>query len=325
MKTRHIVLLAAALLMATPAITTLTGCGGGNGGPFIGNQSINNLPVAFGNGQFGQLDLGIANRAINAVLRVLPTPVPLVGKANSIAAQALPQLPEGTYTGVGTIDSSGNFSITFDLVAPAPDIVITGKVPTLSSTGSYTVTVSGQSVSGTFPSLGQNTPTPTASGTPTATATPIPNGDRIAGTLSGKTGANVTGAAFDQPLKSSTVSNTPGQRIFSAIYEDRAGTLWRSISLEVQPTVNLAAGQDFSLSNTGGSISYFEALNSNPSGTAKNWDSISGTLHIDSVQNGIVRFTVLNARLQARVGDQATGSFTLSGTGQARTSFGTGG
>ncbi len=311
MKTRNIVILAAALLMAAPAITTLTGCGGGNG-VSIGNRSINNLPIAFGNGQNGQLDLGIANGAVNAVLRVFPPPPPLLGKAGKISAQALPFIPAGTYTGTGTINSSGAFTISFDLVAPVPDITITGTVPTLSSTGGYTITVGGQSVSGTFPSLGQNTPTPT----PTSTT------DRITGTISGQSGANVTGATFDMPLKSSTVRNTPSPRIFSAIYEDRSGTLFRSISLEVLPTVDLAAGQNFSLAAGNGSFSYFEAQNSNPGTTAKNWDSISGTLHIDSVQGDIVRFSIQTARLQARTGDQSSGSFTISGSGQARTSFG---
>lgn len=320
-RTRHWILLGAALLVGAPAITTLPGCGGGSSGPQL--QLFENLRIDFGNGQTGLLDLSVRGTAITGRLDVANNPAAQV-RPRVVVGTPLPfTLPEGSYLITGSFDAPRSFTVTGTVVTlPANfNFTITGTVPTTSSEGSYSFTAKGQTVTGTIPALGSPTATPTG----TATSTPIPNTDRITGNIITPFNSNVTAISFDLPLKSSTVRDTT-PRIFSAIFEDRSGVLFRSIVFEVRPSLDLAAGQSFSLAGgaSAGSISYFEAPNSNPSGGAKNWDSISGTLNITSVQGDIVNFTIANARLQARGTDAATGSFTINNvTGRARRSFGT--
>jgi hypothetical protein len=149
MKFRHIALLAGALLIASPIITVLPGCGGGGSGPSLPAQTINDLPINLGNGQTGELDLTISvipasgTGQVNAVLQVNPDGQP-----------GTQRIPAGTYNGVGTIDTSRNFSVIFDLPEPPGDLTMTGRIPTTSQTGTYTVRVGNLSQSGTFPALG---------------------------------------------------------------------------------------------------------------------------------------------------------------------------
>lgn len=328
MRTKNWILLGAVLLFGAPVVTTLPGCGGSNSGS--GVRIFNDLLIDLGNGQNGLLDLTINGTTLNGRLDVsnqVANPLNKGLKAENPASnqpKALDfQLPPGAYilsgtfnpprgfTAQGTFQNSGGQTVNF---------TITGQVPTTSDEGSYTFTALGQSVTGTIPRIGQSTPTPV----PTATSTPVSNGDTIAGGISSVINSNVVATSFNLPLIRSTARNT-APRLFSAVFERTDVAIRRSIVFEVLPNVDLAAGQSFSLAGTGSNriLTYFEADNANPSGTAKNWDSISGTLRIDSVQGDRINFTITNARVQARGTDQATGSFTLNATGHARLSFGT--
>ncbi len=318
MKLRNLILLGAALMIAVPAITTLPGCGGGNSG--VNTQIFNGLPLNLGNGQTATLNLNIVASALTGTL-VVPAPLLLQGAVTPPKAIAF-TIPPGTYNLTGTFTSPRGFTANGsyqDSNGLTVNFTLTGQVPTTSSEGTFTFTAAGQSVTGTIPRIGQSTPTPTA--------TPTTNADVITGNISGVLNSNVTTTGFNLPLKSSTARNTT-PRIFSAIYEKADVAITRSISLEVIPTIDLAAGQNYSLANTAGagSFGYFEGDTGNLSGTAKNWDSTSGNLHIDSIVGDKINFTVTNVRLQARGTDRATGSFTIAtASGQARTAFGTAG
>jgi hypothetical protein len=326
MRTRNWILLGAALLFGAPVVTTLPGCGGGGSGS--GVQVFNDLRIDLGNGQNGLLDLTVNGTRLNGRLDVSNQAANPLNKAlkaenpDSNQPKALDfQLPPGAYilsgtfnpprgfTAEGTFQNAGGQSVNF---------TITGQVPTTSDEGSYTFSALGQSVTGTIPRIGQNTPTPTA------TATPVTNGDTIVGNITGAVNSNVVATGFNMPLKNSRVRNTE-PRLFSALYAGTDVAIRRDITFQLAPASDLATGQSFSLAGTGTNriLSYFEADNMNPSSTAKIWDSISGTLRIDSIQGDRINFTITNARLQARGTGQATGSFTLSATGQARVTFGT--
>ncbi|HEY0076395.1 MAG TPA: hypothetical protein VGB77_20015 [Abditibacteriaceae bacterium] len=326
MRTRNWILLGAALLFGAPVITTLPGCGGGGSGS--GVQLFSDLRLDLGNGQRGLLDLAVngttltgrldvSNQAANPLNKVLKAENPASNQPKALNFQ----LPPGAYILSGTFNPPRGFVANGTYQNSSGqnvDFTITGQIPTTSDEGSFTFTALGQSVSGTIPRIGQNTPTPTA------TATPVTNGDTIVGNITGVVNSNVVATGFNMPLKSSRVRNTV-PRLFSAVYEGTDVAIRRGITFQLAPASNLATGQSFSLAGTSTNriLSYFEADNANPSGTAKSWDSISGTLRIDSIQGDRINFTITNARLQARGSDQATGSFTISATGQARVSFGT--
>ena len=326
MRTRSWVLLGAALLFGAPVVTTLPGCGGGSGS---GVQLFNDLPLNLGNGQNGLLDLtvngttlsgrlDVSNQAANALNTGLKAENPSSHQPKALSFQ----IPPGAYLLSGTFSPPRNFEAqgTYqNSNGQSINFTITGRVPTTSDEGSYTFAALGQSVSGTIPRIGQNTPTPTA----TATATPISNGDTVSGNITGALNSNVVATGFNLLLKSSTASNT-APRLFKAVYERTDVAIRRGITVEVTPPADLAAGQSFSLAGTATTrlLTYFEADNANPDATAKNWDSTSGTLRIDSIQSDRINFTITNARLQARSTGAATGSFTLNATGQARVSFG---
>lgn len=315
MRLKNFILLGAALMLAVPAVTTLPGCGGGNSG--VNTQIFNGLPLNLGNGQTATLNLTFTGNALTGTLVV---PQPLVLKGAVVGPKAINfTLPPGTYQLTGTFTPPRGFTANGsyqDGNGATVNFTLTGQVPTTSTEGSFTFTALGQSVTGTIPRIGQGTATPT----PTATT----NSDNISGDITNAFNSNVVATSFNLALQSSTARNT-APRIFTAIYNRTDVAIRRSISLEILPTLDLAVGQSYTLADhTIGSLTYFEADNANPSGTAKNWDSSSGLLTINSIQGDKITFTITNARLQARGTDAATGSFTINATGQARTSFGTG-
>ena len=166
MKFRTLVILAAGLMVAAPAITTLPGCSGG-GSP-LSLRVINNMALALGNGQTGQLSLTVRGTGITGTL-VIPTPPPSVGHPRAIAFT----IPPGTYNLAGTFTAPLGFDVTGSFVDSGGHTVaftVTGTLPTESATGTFTFTANGQSVSGTIPVLPTATPTPTSAGpTPTPT------------------------------------------------------------------------------------------------------------------------------------------------------------
>ena len=317
MKLKNLIVLGAALMVVAPAVTMLPGCGGGSGST-TNTQIFNGLPVNLGNGQSATLNLTFVGTALTGQLIV---PAPLLIK-NAVAPNAIAPIPPGTYNLTGTFAAPRGFTANGsyqDSNGLTVNFTLTGQVPTLSREGAFTFSAAGQSVTGTIPRLGQGNPTPTP--------TPIALADAIAGNITNPLNSNVTATGFNLPLKSSTARNA-SPRLFSAIYEKADVAITRGISLEVSPNVDLAAGQNYSLAQAAGtgSFSYFEGDNGNLSGTAKNWDSISGNLRIDSIVGDKISFTVLNVVLQARGTDRATGSFNItSASGQARTSFGVAG
>jgi hypothetical protein len=329
MRTRNWILLGAALLFGAPVVTTLPGCGGGGSGS--GVQLFSDLRLDLGNGQRGLLDLAVngttltgrldvSNQAANPLNKALKAENPASNQPKALNFQ----LPPGAYILSGTFNPPRGFVANGTYQnsnGQSVNFTITGQVPTTSDEGSYTFSALGQSVTGTIPRIGQNTPTPTA--TATATATPNPDGNTIVGNISSVVNSNVGSTAIFLPLSRSTVRNT-APRLFSAEFQHVDGPIRRTITFEIVPSANLAAGQSFSLAGTSNNrILTYSVDTTAPGSSARNWDSISGTLRIDSIQDDRINFTITNARLQARGTDPATGSFTLNATGQARVSFGT--
>ena len=166
MKLRKLVILAAGLMIAAPALTTLPGCNGGTSP--LSLRVINNMAMNLGNGQSGSLNLTVRGTGVTGTL-VIPTPPPSVGRPRAIAFQ----LPPGTYNLAGTFTAPLGFNVTGSFLDGGGQTVaftITGTLPTTTEPGSFTFTSNGQTVDGTIPVLPAATPTPTNVGpTPTPT------------------------------------------------------------------------------------------------------------------------------------------------------------
>ncbi|HEX8550335.1 MAG TPA: hypothetical protein VF681_02140 [Abditibacteriaceae bacterium] len=152
-----------------------------------------------------------------------------------------------------------------------------------------------------------------------AVVAPVTN--TLTGVISGAVGANVTPGNINLPLETSnTFVQTSGTRIFTAIFNDASRTTTRRFLMELRSPNDLAAGQTLTLGahGTNASIVFTEASRTDPTtGTGKHWVTAGGSVRIDSVVGNIVRFTLQNAKFQARSNSLSTGSFVLNGTGQA--------
>ena len=173
MKTRSVALWLGLLLLIAPALFTLSGCSGGSSGPTVGNGSLNGLSVAFGNGQIGELDLEPASGTVTSTLRVNPPPGSAANATDFSASAIQVMIPAGVYTGTGTIDGSGEFRVEFSPQVDSNRLIISGRVPTRSQGGRYTVSIGSQAFEGTFPALSSASPTPTAVPTATPTSAPV--------------------------------------------------------------------------------------------------------------------------------------------------------
>jgi hypothetical protein len=138
--------LAAGLFVcALPVCALVPGCGGGGDGAVVvptpgPGQSVS-APVNFGNGQTGTLNFVRNGNVLTGTLVVAQ---------GSTGSQVI---PAGTYEFTGTVNSQRNYEVTGTLPGQIGQFRVTGLFPTTTSTGTYTLTFSGQTITGILPVL----------------------------------------------------------------------------------------------------------------------------------------------------------------------------
>ncbi len=198
---KHTSLFAGALLTTTPLALLISGCGGGNGGGFLGgNPTATPVVTATATGtplatattvptgaQTSNFTLGNGQRAI--LTTVVGANNTLSGTIQILAPALISRSTKALTTSIkiGTFQITGTFSPPRGFQFTVTDggqtlFSMSGQLATATQTGSYTLNFNGQTDSGIIPTLG--TPFPTATPRPTTSATPMPT-PTASGALSG--------------------------------------------------------------------------------------------------------------------------------------------
>ena len=164
-------LLAGALLVATPVALLVPGCGGGSSTLTPTQNFASNLVLS--SSQTAQLALSVTGNKVQGTITVANSPA----SQGRSTRQVTFAIPVGTYFYNGSLTPPNTFTASGTFPAPVGVFTITGQVPISSGSGNYTLTVNGQTTSGTFfvtpltaTPIGTRT-TPTITATTSATAT----------------------------------------------------------------------------------------------------------------------------------------------------------
>ncbi|BCM93203.1 hypothetical protein IAD21_05091 [Abditibacteriota bacterium] len=267
-------------------------------------------PVAFGNGQTGTLNLIRTGNNVSGTLVV--DQVQPQDKARSTKA-FLFLLAAGTYQISGTVNALARpvtFSLTGKFPSPIGAFSVTGTVPTTTSTGSYTISAVGQTVSGVYPKIGGMIPTPV----PTATTSPLGGIFNLALTQSNTSNF---GLSSFQPTSIVGRRSASGLISVGAKYSASITTQSRSFVLVITPGAALKVGDQLTLGPTGLSRASITVGGFTTSNKVTSWNTTGGILEITAISDTSISGKLTNATLQPSLASAAKGTLTFDGTLQA--------
>lgn len=319
---KHTSFLAGLLLVTAPlAALTIPGCGGGNGGIIGGNTPTPTSPaiqtsnLTLGNGQRAILKLTQSGTALTGTIQILASATP--AKTNAINFD----ITVGTYTITGTVTPPRGYSIqgnfgTFGAFS------MTGQLPTATESGSYSLTVNGQTDTGTVPPYSTSaTPAPTSSGnyklTGSLTFSDVSSGSDIVSTSissfndlpDGGTLTNANGGKF-QVLALSGASgvsagNGTTRTLGIGLASYTSPTNLKPFSVGQEIPLNIAAGSVIQLSQT---------IVTGTSIKAAVWRSSSGSVVVKAIGTNSISLELKNVHFDPTPVVGGKGSFDLKGT-----------
>jgi hypothetical protein len=313
-----------AALASAPLLATLPGCGGGTDSslftPPPANSQTFAVPVNFGNGQAGTLNLVATGTNTTGTLVVAPR-APLKATRSFTFT-----LPAGTYNVSGTFTPPRDFAVTGTFPAPIGAFSVAGSIPTTTQTGVFTVTANGQTATGTIPVIPTTgaTPTPVAGATPTprpgSTPTPVPTGSGHLSVSFSNSTINASAAPFSGAGTGAVLGNTNGN--FNATYQvsNRNFNIVALNTLAGGVYQPFTVGQQLGFNASGigfpgkAQIIYTAVIGQ----TTGQWAARSGSLTITAITSSTISYRLENVHFVPGLVNQAgTGSFTISGTGTA--------
>jgi hypothetical protein len=304
-----------AAVCVIPAL--VTGCNGGGvgGGPFgnpVQNGTFNGAAANLGANRNGTLLIRtFSNNTINGTLTV--TAPGLVRSATS--GNALVTLPVGTYSFTGTRTGT-NFTGTGTIPGTNTTFTISGTLSSSTTAGSFTVTGTLNGENFSFPGT-----------------IAIATGGGGGGGGGGGTGSfafssntsNANAASFSALAGTGTNIAIGNARVLSATFASVTGTTnLRTVTLTISKSSSLSVGDTFPLvENRDPSAGQAVVIYTEGAPANKAWISNGGQVKITAIDGNNYTLQLTNATMKvaqfAGPGQtqQATGTFTLNGTGKA--------
>lgn len=314
---KNLSLVAGALLAATPLTVLMSGCGGSSGGFFATPTPVpTSTPIptttgtpsaqqtsnfTLGNGQRAVLRYTTSGTKINGTLQILAS------SANAVKTSAITYtFAVGTYTVTGTFTPPRGFSITGTLNG-SPLFTMTGQLPTTTQTGSYSLTVDGQTESGTIPRIGDVTPT----ATPRPTTTPTtPSGGTVTSNLTFTKSSDSNFVVVPITTASLNLNSTSGITSLGYGGQGRNSSTRDAVGV-FTVLFNPKTGQQYGLTD-GQSGNYIINV---PGGTFSNYFTVkSGIITVTSLTASTVTLKYDKVVYAANEGGNGKGSVTVSGT-----------
>ena len=299
----------------TNAVVSAPALGTGTTGSAFAGRYVSTL--ALGEGQTGAVDFTVAaDNTATGTLTVTNTAQTRQTQAFSFGAgtyaiQGTVNSTTGVFTMSGTVDGQP-FSFAGTLPAPGNNYV----------GGSYTLTAGGQTYTGSFGSTSA-TPTPTVTPMPTPTSTTTPGPTPTPTSVTGQRFVGqITGVSSDYNGQTSTIdspqsaASTIGDGVTPNFTSSAAQTNERSVQFTVTTLGGVTAPGTFPVGTgtTLATVFYNDGL-------ARGWVAVSGSVVVESVENGVMRFRFDNVRMEPsrRFGSTLSqGTFTFTGGGNAR-------
>jgi hypothetical protein len=216
----------------------------------------------------------------------------------SVDSQVLSQtltisLPTGRYPIAGFVTADGQFVMSGDFPGIGP-FSLTGFLPSLTTPGSFTLTVNGQTSTGTIPVRG-TTPSPTATSTGTPTNSPSPSNTPAVNNLVATFEPGPNAPNFDtSPISVLSFWQTDfaANSLFANLQNGGEALQTSSVTPLRRIQVNIdggtiAAGQSF---NVGGANNPHGVIFATRTGAANFgfWTATAGTLRVTEVTGNIV-------------------------------------
>lgn len=304
--------MAGVALCIIPAL--VTGCNGTTGGgPFGGvtqNGTYNGTSANLGANRTGTLLLRtFSNNTINGTLTVTATAL----VRNATSGNALVVLPAGGYNFTGT-RTGNSFTGTGTIPGTNHTFNINGTLSTSTTTGGFTIT---GTLNGEAFEFGGSIAVFTGGGGGGG-------GGNGSFAFTGNTG-NANAASFSALAGTGTSIIVGGNRLLSATFASAtSATNLRNITINVTSSSQFGVGDTFPLAEAEdpavgqGVVIYGEGVPTN-----KAWVSNGGQVKITAIEGNVYTLQLINATMEvaplAGPGqtNQATGTFTLNGSGNA--------
>ncbi len=303
---------ALAAVCVIPAL--VAGCSGGNGtNPFGGGGVVQNGTFSGASANLGANRTGtfaLKTFSDNTISGTLVVTTPPALRKSSATSNALVTLPIGAYHFTGT-RTGNSFTGTGTIPGTSSIFTISGSLSTSASAGNFSFTgnINGEPFDFTG-TINVTTGGGTGGGNDTFT---FSNG-----------GSNANTGSFSSIAAVGAVLNFNGTRLLQGSFPAATNaTNLRVVSYTLGKTSAFAAGDTFTVSDDNDVTSGFGVvLYAEGAPATKSWVSHSGTAEITAISGTKVTVKLTNVLMQPAPAsplqpNQATGSFTLSGTSSA--------
>ncbi len=271
----------------------------------------------FGNNQKTTLRMHRRGEKMTGTLKVAPPKVSfqafgfqLVHHAFGSVRRFKQAIPAGEYEMEGLFMEPRSYRLVGRFPQPLSEFAIGGELPDATKPGNYVLVAAGAVANGDLPAFDGTLPAPKNS---PANSTSAYADCKIGGTLKKSPDVNTNASQFDIGLHYGHLPvKRSGLWVGSYIQSDGKATQQIVFNIEAAENAILRVGQEFSFKKgSGNSLTYSEY-----GGQNKDWDSVDGTIKIQSVSKGEITFVASDVQLKARSGSEARGTMTLGAKGK---------